>query len=118
MRAVVAGLVLGLLAAPAMAGEFVSNYDVSGTGPGGGGAYKGQVTVKKTGEGVYQVVWVIGKDKFIGTGIGSPDGLAVGYKSGQSTGIAIYHTTETGAVEGVWTYAGGTQIGTENWSPR
>ncbi|MDR4305156.1 hypothetical protein IHQ68_00745 [Chelatococcus sambhunathii] len=116
------GILLGLLASAcvagsAMAADFASSYAVAGSSPGGGGAYKGKVSVKRTGDGVYQVVWTIGGDKFVGTGIGGPEGLAVGYKSGSDTGIAIYRVTPGGEVEGVWTYQGGTQIGKENWTP-
>lgn len=107
-----------LFAQVALAADFAGSYDVQGTGPGGGGAYEGVVTIRKSGDGVYQVTWVIGKDTFVGTGIGGPGGLAVAYKSGSSTGIAIYRTGADGKVDGLWTYAGGKQIGEETWSPK
>jgi hypothetical protein len=32
--------------------------------------------------------------------------------------VAIYTPASGGGYEGVWTYAGGRQIGEERWSPR
>lgn len=119
MRIMTAGLVACcFLAAPATAAEFASSYNVEGSSPEGGGDYSGTVNVKKTGAATYQVVWNIGKDKFVGTGIGGPDGLAVAYRSGDNTGVAIYREAKGGEIEGYWTYAGGTKIGEEKWAPR
>ena len=120
MRAFLAGSGACLvLASTAFAADFAPSYDVEGSDPGGGGGkYTGTVSVKRTGPAVYEVVWSIAGEKFTGTGIGGPDGLAVAYKSGTKTGIAIYRQGGSGAVEGVWTYAGGKQVGEENWTPR
>lgn len=107
-----------LLVQTAFAAEFAGSYDVAGTDPGGGGSYAGVVTIRKTGDATYQVTWVIGNDTFIGTGIGSTEGLAVAYKSGPNIGVAIYNLGQSGMVEGFWTYAGGKQIGQEKWTPR
>lgn len=118
MRSLAVGVVACLFATSAFAAEFADSYDVTGESPGGGGTYEGVVKLKKTSEVTYEVVWTIGSDKFVGTGIGSAEGLAVGYKSGSSTGIAIYSEDKGGVITGYWTYAGGKQIGTEKWKPR
>lgn len=119
MRPLLASAVICALSAlPAGAAEFASRYTVEGSSPGGGGKYAGSVTVRKTGEATYQVVWTIGDQKYVGTGIGSPDGLAVAYKSGSDTGIAIYREGKGGEIDGYWTYAGGKAIGQESWSPQ
>lgn len=52
-----------------------------------------------------------------GTGIGSPSGLAVSYKAGTETGIAIYSQAGD-TFAGYWTYAGGKTVGQETWSTR
>lgn len=105
-----------LTALPAAAADFAGKYAVRGTDPDGGSDYTGVVTLTQTAEAIYSVVWKIGGDTFIGTGIGGAEGLAVGYKSGSNTGIAIYRQDPDGAVKGVWTYAGGKKIGEEVWS--
>ncbi len=92
----------------------VGHYAVAGANPGGDGKYSGEVTVEKTGD-TYKVVWHVGDDTFIGTGIGAKDFIAISYKSGKDTGLALYAEQSDGSWEGYWTYAGGTQIGTERW---
>lgn len=118
MRAVLAVAACVLVVSPAFAGDFAKTYDVQGSDPGGGGKYRGVVSVKRTAPAIYDVVWTIGSDQYVGTGIGGPDGLAVAYKSGSQTGIAIYRQKASGAVEGVWTYAGGRSVGEETWTER
>ena len=115
MRAVTLGLMaILMLSGAAFAADPAGHYSVKGTSPGGGGAYSGDVTVKKTGE-TYSVVWTIDGTKYIGTGVGNEEFLTVSYKSGDATGVALYgHKTD--GWSGVWTYAGGTQLGTETWA--
>jgi hypothetical protein len=100
---------------PAVAQELAGRYRVKGSDPGGGSPYTGTVTIQKTGDVTYQVTWQIGDTRYVGTGIGSPEGLAVGYKAGADSGIAIY-SQEGGAMKGYWTYAGGKTVGEETWS--
>lgn len=92
----------------------VGRFAVAGANPGGDGKYSGDVAVEKTGD-TYKVVWHIGDDTFIGTGIGSKDFIAISYKSGKDTGLALFAENADGSWSGFWTYAGGTQIGTERW---
>ncbi len=106
-----AALVLGIT--HAFAANPVGTYRVEGTNPGGGSAYSGTVTVEKTGE-TYRVVWVVGGTRYIGTGIGNKDFIAVSYKSGNDTGLALYGE-DGGNWAGVWTYASGRQVGAEIW---
>lgn len=102
-----------LLSTAAYAADPVGRYSVEGTNPGGGGTYSGTVSVEKTGE-TYRVVWVVGGTRYIGTGIGDKDFIAVSYKSGNDTGLALYGS-DGGNWTGVWTYAGGRQMGAEIW---
>ena len=101
-------------AAPAaLAGSPVGHYAVEGTGT-GGETYSGTVAVTATGD-TYHVVWEIGSETFIGTGIGNDSFMAVSYASGSNTGLALY-TPHHGDWSGIWAYAGGTTISTENWT--
>ena len=105
---------LAFLSGAALA-DPVGSYRVEGKGP-DGGIYKGTATVEATGE-TYRMVWLIGKDKFVGTGVGNDEFFAVSYKSGANTGIAVYGK-EGDSWIGVWTYFGGTSIGAEKLTPR
>jgi len=98
-----------LSVATAFAADPVGSYSVAGTNPSDGDKYSGTVTVEKTGE-TYRVTWIVGGTRYIG----DKDFLAVSYKSGSDTGLALYGA-DGGNWAGVWTYAGGRQIGAEVW---
>jgi hypothetical protein len=97
----------------ALAADPVGKYSVEGTNPGSGSKYSGTVTVDKTGD-TYRVIWVVAGTRYVGTGIGDKDFIAVSYKSGGDTGLALYGA-DGGNWAGLWTYAGGHQVGAEIW---
>jgi hypothetical protein len=41
--------------------------------------------------------------------------MAISYKSGSETGLALYGE-DGGGWKGVWTYQGGTALGAETWA--
>jgi len=112
-RLVVATAAAVLWCATAFAADPVGNYSVEGTNPGGGGLYKGTVVVTQTGD-TYRVVWNVAGTRYIGTGIGNRDFMAVSYRSGSDTGLALYGS-DGGNWKGLWTYAGGQKVGAEIW---
>jgi hypothetical protein len=71
------------------AADPAGTYRVEGTNPGGGSGYTGTVTVERTGE-TYRVVWVVGGVRYTGTGLGDKNFIAVSYRSGNDTGLALY----------------------------
>ena len=105
-----------LLAAPAFAADPVGDYRIEGANPGGNGRYTGTVQVRKTGE-TYSVIWVVGGTRYVGTGIGNAEFIAVSYRSGNDTGLALYGS-DGGNWKGIWTYAGGRTVGAERWMRR
>ena len=98
----------------AAAADITGSYLVDGTSP-GGGSYTGSVSVKKNADSLYQVVWTIGGEKYIGTAIGTDEMLSISYRSGNNTGVGLYVTQKNGSVKGIWTYAGGKELGGEVW---
>ncbi len=103
---------LTLCSSAAMA-QMTGQYKVSGENP-DGSTYRGAAQVEKTGD-TYKVTWKISGETFIGTGIGSPEAIAVGYRSGSQTGIALIG--KDGESYGVvWTYLNGRKLGTEKWT--
>ena len=113
MRFMFACIALVLSVAAAFAADPVGSYTVEGNNPGGGSRYTGTVTISRTGD-TYRVVWVVGSTRYVGTGIGDKDFIAVSYRSGNDTGLALYGS-DGGNWKGVWTYAGGREVGTEIW---
>ena len=103
-----------VMSSAAFAADPVGRYTVSGVSPGGGGSYSGTATVTKTGD-TFKVVWKIGSQTYVGTGVGDHGFMAISYKSGSETGLALYGEDGEGW-KGVWTYQGGTTLGAETWA--
>jgi hypothetical protein len=95
--------------------QVLGRYNVEGQNP-SGSTYAGTATIEKTGD-TYRVVWTIDGTRFVGTGIGSDEGIAISYRSGSNTGIALLGKEPWGYGL-VWTYMGGTDLGTERWTRR
>jgi hypothetical protein len=110
MRSLVVVAALLWSVATAFAADPSGTYDVQGTSP-DGSKYSGTVTITETGQ-TFKMVWKIGSDTYTGTAIGNKDFLAVSYTSGSDTGLALYGA-EGGNWKGIWTYAGGTKMGSE-----
>ena len=94
----------------------VGRYTISGTNPGNNSRYSGTVVVTRTGD-TYRVIWTIGSQQYEGTGIGDKDFMAVSYRSGSQSGLALYGASGN-TWRGIWTYAGGRQLGSEVWEPQ
>ena len=93
-----------------------ARYSVVGSNPGGRAATPEPSRVERTGD-TFRVTWDIGSQTYVGTGIGSEKGIAVSYRSGNQTGLAIYGANGDNW-EGVWTYTGGREVGGEAWTRR
>ncbi len=113
MRIVIAAVALALGAATAFAADPAGRYAVEGTNPGNASRYTGTVQVERTGQ-TFRVVWTVGTARYVGTGIGSREFLAVTYGTGRTNGIALY-AADGGNLKGLWTNAGGRDLGSEIW---
>lgn len=112
LRTTALAAAFSLLALPAAA-QMTGQYRVEGRNP-DGSTYGGTASVEKTGD-TYRVTWNIGGQRFTGTGIGSPEAIAIGYRSGSDTGIALLGK-EGGDYIVVWAYLNGRQLGGEKWT--
>lgn len=101
-----------ITALPAFA-QMTGQYTVDGRNP-DGSTYKGAAAIEKTGD-TYKVTWTISGERFIGTGIGSPEAIAIGYRSGSQTGVALLGKEGENYVM-VWAYLNGRQLGSEKWT--
>jgi len=111
MRMPAAFVLMALMISRAFA-DPVGDYKVEGFSP-NKSPYSGTVRVEQTGD-TYRVVWNIDGTVYVGTGIGNSDFIAVSYRSGNDTGLALYGQDGTGW-KGVWTYAGARKVGSEAW---
>jgi hypothetical protein len=98
----------------AWAADPVGHYTIQGGNMGANGTYSGTVDVSRTGD-TFHVIWMIGGTTYVGTAIGNDEFLAITYRSGDDTGIALY-SAKGNDWEGIWTYAGGTALSTEDWT--
>jgi hypothetical protein len=112
MRTLIATAAILLSISGALAADPEGTYNVEGQSP-NGSKYAGTVTVEKTGQ-TFSVIWLIAGTRYVGTGIGDKNFVAVSYQSGSDTGLALYGA-DGGNWTGVWTYAGGRSMGTEVW---
>ena len=111
------GAAVALLASAtiALAGDPAGSYAVTGSNPGSAGSqYAGSVSVQKTGD-TYLVIWNIGSQTFVGTGVARDNGFSVTYRSGGLTGIAVYSASGDNW-DGTWAFADDHRIGTEAWT--
>ena len=115
MRSIASALAVLLLTSLAALADPVGRYDVIGKNP-NGTEYYGTATVARSGQ-TYSVVWVIGSTSFYGTAVGADKLFAVSYRAGDKTGIALYIASGRNW-EGVWTFTGGHEVGTETWARR
>ena len=113
--AIVTCLALFALAATALA-DPAGVYDIEGKEPGGGSAYKGIVTVERTGE-TYRVVWDVDGERYFGTGVGNKEFIAISYRSRNASGLALYGA-EGRNWKGIWAYSEGRDLGAERWTRR
>lgn len=127
----IAAILIALaLPAAALAGPD-GTYHVKGVNPDDGRDYTGTVKIVRKGE-VYRVVWQIGDDKTVGTGLGlrlvdgqmvagpasdADTGISISYSSGDSVGNATYTEFTDGTWRGVWASTGDKSISTEEWVP-
>lgn len=91
--------------------DVVGNYTLTGRNA-TGSTYKGFVAVSQTGD-TYRVVWRIGRQTFVGTGILTGNVFSVAYNGG----LAVYQFTSAG-VRGRWALINARQISTEDWTRR
>lgn len=99
----------------ALAQDMTGEYVMEGANPGGSGRYTGRVALALTGD-TYQVAWIIGKARHVGTGIVTGDTLSVVYQQdANNLGIAVYKIGSDGTLTGRWTVLGGKKVGSETW---
>ena len=98
--------------------DAVGYYKVSGTMPSDGSPYSGEVVIDLTGRNVVRVVWDIGGERYVGTGISSQNYLAISYRRGNAQALALFSQGDNGTWSGMWTYVDDQKIGTERWAPK
>jgi hypothetical protein len=119
MKAMMIALVVAALVVPfglpAAAADLSGKYAVEGKDP-NGRAYTGEAAVMRKGD-TYQVFWLLGDTRAVGTGILTGDIFAVTYIIAgiPVPGLAIYGVGADGALSGQFTMLGSEIVGGETW---
>ena len=90
-------------------GPIAGSYSLVGRNV-NGSSYRGRVAVSQTGE-TFRVVWRVGSQTFVGTGILTGDVLSVAYNGG----LAVYRFSPAG-IKGRWATTNARRISTEDWT--
>ena len=103
-----------LLAAPAVAQGVGGRYQVHGTNP-NGSSYSGTADITQTSASTCRIAWHVGSE-WTGICMLSGDVFAAAYRSGNTTGLLIFHRQADGSMTGDWTI-GANANGTETLTP-
>ena len=102
---------------PSNAAELVGRYRVEGTNVGGTAVYRGEAVVVESGK-TYQVTWKVGPQQFRGTGVLIGQTFPVVFQPrGAPPALVVYQVRDDGALVGVWTGLGCTDVGSELLKP-
>lgn len=106
----------GVVGSPPVASpEIAGSYSVTGTNPGGGGAYTGSLLITKQDK-VYQFSWKSGGSSYDGVGVVSENSVGVAFSSGadgKGCSVVHYKVDATGSLSGRWGAWGVNNSGTE-----
>lgn len=110
-------LVSMLLALP-VAADIPGAYKCTGVDPVEKSNYEIGLAIMKTGD-TYSFKWKEEGVEYAGTGLANRSGTAAvaefwNPKNPNKSGVIVYQIQPDGTLDGAWTYADGTTVGTEN----
>ena len=106
------GVVVALMAQPALAQSIGGRYQVQGTNF-DGSPYGGEATITLTSATTCEIVWTTGVTSANGICMRNDNSFAAGYEMGDKIGLVIYKLMADGSLNGLWTIAGQEGNGTE-----
>ena len=109
-------LLLGVLAMPATAQELGGRYQVAGKNF-NGSSYSGTAEIVVTSRNTCRITWVTGGTTSQGICMRNGASFAAGYRLGQAIGLVIYEMKPDGSLEGLWTIADRSGVGSERLVP-
>lgn len=100
----------------AFAQELGGHYRVQGTNF-DGSHYSGTAEIVVTSKNTCRINWVTGSTTSRGICMRNGNAFAASYRLGDAVGLVIYEMKGDGALEGLWTIADKTGVGTEKLTP-
>jgi hypothetical protein len=114
-RSLIAAAAAAFLLPAAASAQGPGQYRIKGVDARTKAAYSGTAQLSNTGNETWRIVWRIGSQTWNGHGIGDGKVLAVNYSGQGVTGIFLMIARGNGGYEAVWSYTGGTTVGSEEW---
>lgn len=82
-----------------------------------GATYSGTAEIIITSDSTCKINWKIGRETWRGICMRSGSVFAASYRFGNLTGLLIYEIKDDGSLEGTWTIAEKSGVGTETLKP-
>ena len=117
MIALRAALLLLASATVANAQSIGGDYAVKGANLDGSG-YSGTARINLTSDTTCEIIWITGGTTSSGICSRNGDAFAAAYELGDAIGLVIYKMLPDGSLNGLWTIAGESGVGTEILTPR
>lgn len=101
---------------PATAQELGGRYQVAGKNF-NGSTYSGTAEIVVTSRNTCRISWVTGGTTSQGICMRNGPAFSAAYRMGQAVGLVIYEIKPNGSLEGLWTIADKTGVGSEMLTP-
>jgi hypothetical protein len=82
-----------------------------------GSSYSGTAEIIVTSDTTCRISWKIASDVWRGICMRSGSVFAASYRLGNAVGLVVYEITPSGALEGTWTIAEKSGVGSETLTP-
>lgn len=115
-RALVLSLLACTFSASAGAQSIAGRYEVRGANP-GGSPYRGTAEIVVTSANTCRITWNTGSTSS-GICMRNQNAFSAAYSMGGKVGLVIYEIKGDGTMEGLWTIADQTGVGSETLVPQ
>jgi hypothetical protein len=116
MKALLGGIFAAtVLCGVASAQSIGGHYRVEGKNP-NGSTYSGTADITRTSENTCRIVWNVGSSSR-GICMRNRNAFTAAYSLGPKLGLVIYQISSDGSMQGLWTIADQTGVGTEALIP-
>ena len=112
-----AGLILLSATAAVAEVKVGGKYSVKGTNI-DGSSYSGTAEITASSRTTCRIVWKTGSSTSTGFCMRDEDTVAAAYQLGKAVGLVIYEIKANGTLEGTWTIADQSGVGTETLTPK
>ena len=115
--ALLLGCTLAGLAIPAQAQSAIGGrYQVNGKNP-NGSTYSGTAEIAVTSNNTCRITWVTGSTTSAGICMRNKTVFSAAYRMGNLVGLVIYEIRPEGIIDGIWTVADQSGVGSEVLTP-